>query len=80
VKQENKNKNMTHAKQEFARFYCKEETKTKQGYDKKTYPKLMLNILKVMGNFTFVYTYWAPSSKKFLKKLLTHMWPMFTRV
>ncbi len=37
---------MTRAKQESTRFYCKEETKTKQGYDKKTYPKLMLNRLK----------------------------------
>jgi hypothetical protein len=24
--------------------------RTKQGYDKKTYPKLVLNILKVTGN------------------------------
>ncbi len=29
----------------------------KQSYDKKTYPKLMLNILKVMGNYTSIYTY-----------------------
>jgi len=28
-----------------------------QGYDKKTYPKLMLNILKVMGNYISIYTY-----------------------
>jgi hypothetical protein len=48
---------MTHAKQESTRFYYKEKTKTEQGYDKKTYPKLRLNILKVMGNFTFIYTY-----------------------
>jgi hypothetical protein len=27
------------------KFYCKEEIKTKQRYDKKTYPKLVLNIL-----------------------------------
>jgi hypothetical protein len=52
-------------------FYYKKETKTKQGYDKKTYPKLLLNTLKVMGNSTFIYTYWAPSSKK---------WPMFIHV
>jgi len=50
----------------------------KQGYDKKTYPKLVLNKLKVMGNSTSIYTYWAPSSKKFLKKVPTYMWPMFT--
>ncbi len=35
---------MTHAKQESIKFYCKEETKTEQGYDNKMYPKLMLNI------------------------------------
>jgi hypothetical protein len=80
MKQENKNKNMTRAKQESTRFYCKEETKKEQGYDKKTYPKLMLNKLKVIGNFTFIYTYWALNSKKFFKKLSTHMWPMFTHV
>jgi hypothetical protein len=49
------------------RFYCKE--KIKQGYDKKTYPRLVFNILKVMRNSTFIYTYWAPRSSKFLKKL-----------
>jgi hypothetical protein len=38
-----------------ARFYCKKGIK--QGYDKKTYPKLMLNILKVMRNFNSIYTY-----------------------
>ncbi len=27
-----------------------------KGYDKKTYLKLMLNILKVMGGPTFIYT------------------------
>ncbi len=27
-----------------------------QGYDKKTYPKLLLNKLKVMGNLTSIYT------------------------
>jgi hypothetical protein len=35
------------------RFYCKEETK--QGYDKKTYLKLVLNKLKVMENCTYIY-------------------------
>jgi hypothetical protein len=47
------------------RFYYKEEIKIKQGYDKKMYSKLMLNIVKVMGNYTFIYTLWAPNSKKF---------------
>ncbi len=40
----------------------------------------MLNILKVMGNSTSIYTPWAPSSKKFFKKLLIYMWSMFTHV
>jgi hypothetical protein len=47
------------------RIYCNEETK--QSYDKKTYPKLMLNKLKVMGNFTFIYTYWALTQRSFSK-------------
>jgi len=47
-------------------FYYKKEIKKKQGYDKKTYQKLVLNILKVMGNSTLIYTHWAPSSRKFL--------------
>ncbi len=38
------------------RFYYKNETKIKQGCDKKTYPKLVLNILKVMGGPTPIYT------------------------
>jgi hypothetical protein len=36
------------------KFYCKENIKTWQGYDKKMYPKLVLNILKVMG---YIYLY-----------------------
>ncbi len=35
-------------------IYYKEEIK--QGYDKKTYPKLMLNILKTKKNSTFIST------------------------
>jgi hypothetical protein len=38
------------------RLYYKEK-QTKQGYDKKTYSKSMLNTLKVMGDSTFIYTY-----------------------
>jgi ATP adenylyltransferase/5',5'''-P-1,P-4-tetraphosphate phosphorylase II len=60
------------------RYYCKEGIE--YDYDKKTYPKLLLNKLKVMGNSTFIYTYMAFSSRKFLKKLLTYMWPMCTHV
>jgi hypothetical protein len=44
------------------------------------YPKLVFNRLKVMENFTFIYTPWAPSSKKFLNKLSIHMWLMFIHV
>jgi hypothetical protein len=33
------------------------EEETKQGYDKKMYPKLVLNKLNVKGNFTSIYTY-----------------------
>ncbi len=40
-------------------FITRKEQKIEQGYDKKTYSKLVLNKLKVMGNFTFIYTYWA---------------------
>jgi hypothetical protein len=61
------------------RFYCKEEIKTKQGYNNNTYQKLVLNKLNVMGNSTFIYSPWAFSSKKFLKKfsnlLLPHVHP-----
>jgi hypothetical protein len=46
-------------------------------FDKKTYPKLMLNKLKVMGNSTSIYTPWAPNIRKFIKKLPIYMWPMF---
>jgi len=44
--------------------YCKKETK--QSYNKKMYPKFVLNILIIMGNPTFIYTHWAFSSRKFL--------------
>jgi hypothetical protein len=43
------NKNLT-------KFYCKEEIKIEQGYNKETYPKLVLNKLKVMGIlFLFIF-------------------------
>ncbi len=60
------------------RFYYKEKIKTKQGYDKKMYLKLVLNILK--ESYIFIYTLSAPNSKKFSKKLPIYMWPMFTHV
>jgi hypothetical protein len=45
-----KNKNPT-------RFYYKEEIK--QSYDKKMYPRLVLNRPKVMRIFASIYTHWA---------------------
>jgi hypothetical protein len=74
----NKNKNMTRAKQISNNNLLQKRNKT--SYDKKTYPKLMLNILKVIENSILIYTYSTPRSKKFLKKLLTYMWPKFTHV
>jgi hypothetical protein len=61
-------------------FYYKNMTIIEQNHDKDTYPKLMLNGLKLMWDFTFIYTNWALSSRKFLKKLPTYMCPMFTYV
>jgi hypothetical protein len=51
----NKNKNMTSANKNPIKFYCKEETK--EGYDKKMYPKLVLNKLNIMKNSTSIYTH-----------------------
>ncbi len=62
-------------------FYHKNETRTKQCSDqKKTYPKLITNKQEVMRNSTFIYIYWAFSLIKFLNKLSTYMWFMFTHV
>jgi len=69
---------MTSVNKNPIRFYCKEEIE--QGYDKKTYPKLVLNKLNVMKFFTSICTHWAPSPKKFFQKLPIYMWPMFTHV
>jgi hypothetical protein len=74
----NKNKNTTCANKNPTRFYYEEEIE--QGYDQKLYPKLTLNRQKVMRNSTFIYTHWAPSSKKLKKKLSIYMWPMVTHV
>jgi hypothetical protein len=43
------NKNLT-------RFCCKNDTRTKQCYDKKMHSKLMLERLKVIEGLTFIYT------------------------
>jgi hypothetical protein len=37
-------------------FYYKSETRTKQGCDKKTYPKLVLNTLKVIEGLMSIYS------------------------
>jgi hypothetical protein len=74
------NRNTTSARQEFDMILLQKWNKKEQGCDKKTYPKSMLNILKVIRNFTSTYTFWAPSSKNFFKKIIIYMWPMFTHV
>ncbi len=80
----NKDKNTINAKQKFNRISLQERNKNKTRLWEETYPKLVLNKLKVMGNSTFIYTYWAHSLRKFLKKLptymCTHVWPMWTHV
>jgi len=60
------------------KFYCK--NKIEQGYNKKTYPRPMLNKLKVVINSTSIYNHWAPSSKNFFEKLPIYMSPMCTHV
>ncbi len=50
-------------------------------YDKKTYPRLVLNKPKVMKIFAFIYTYWVLSSRNFqstcgpCSPTCTHMHP-----
>jgi len=39
------------------RFFCNNEIKIEQGCDKRMFPKLMLNRLKIMGNSTSMYTH-----------------------
>jgi len=64
---------MKQKKQEQEHDMCKRRiqqdfiTKNKQNKTmiKKTYPKMVLNILKVMGNFIFICTHRTPNSKKF---------------
>jgi len=55
-------------------FNYKNMTRTKQDHDKDTYPKLMLNVLQVMWDSTFIYIHWAPNSKKLFKILPFYMW------
>ncbi len=61
-------------------LYYKNMKRKEQNHDKDTYLKLMLNRLKVIWDFIFIYTHWAPNLKKLLKKLPTYMWPMFIHV
>jgi hypothetical protein len=48
-------------------FITRKERKIEQGYEKKIDSKLMLKRLKVMGNSTSIYTYWALAQISFLK-------------
>ncbi len=68
----------TKIQQDFIAKKKKKKSKTKQGYAKITYLKLMLNKLKAMGNPTFIY--WALNLRKIFKKNSTCMWPMSTHV
>jgi len=40
----------------------------------------MLNILKVIKCFTYIYTLWGPNSKKLLWKLCPHVWSLIIHV
>ncbi len=62
------------------KIYNKNMTRIEQDHDKNTYPKLVLNKLKVKWNFISIYIHWAPNSRKLLKKLPTYMWPMYIHV
>jgi hypothetical protein len=59
----NKNKNMTLAKQMSNIIFLQEKKKTHTRLWQENVPKLVLNKLKVIGNFIYIYTHWAPSSK-----------------
>jgi hypothetical protein len=48
----NKKKNITRVNKNSTKNYCKE--KIEQGYNKKNYAKLMLNIVKVIDNSTSI--------------------------
>jgi hypothetical protein len=54
MKLKKQNKNMTSVNKNPTTFYCKEEIK--QGYEKKTYPKLVLNKFKINEKF-YLYLY-----------------------
>ncbi len=54
--------------------------KQNKAMTKQMYPKLVFNKQKKGGNSSYIYTYWAHSSRKFLKKFSTYMWPMFTQM
>jgi hypothetical protein len=54
-------------------FYYKNMIRIEQDHEKGMYPKLVLNIFKVMWDFTFIYTYWTCNSRKLFRKLPTYM-------
>jgi hypothetical protein len=74
---------MTHMKHLFKEILLHQKNNKKESYDKKTYPKLVLNKLKVRENYMSMYTHWASSSKSLLKKFqfaCGRCSPMCTRV
>jgi hypothetical protein len=73
MKQKNNNKNTTCAKQKFNKILLQKTNKTKLCKKK----RCSIN-KKVMENY--IYIYWAHSSRKFLKKFSTYMWPIFTQL
>ncbi len=60
------------------KFYYKNKTKIEPGCHKKKYQKLVLNILKVIKNLTFIYTIWGLNSNKPPWKLHPNVCPMGT--
>jgi hypothetical protein len=79
-KNQKKNKNTTNVGHEFNNILLQKWNKNRIMLWPKEKPKLMLNKLKVVGDYTFIYTPWTPNLKKFSKKLPIYMWPMFTQV
>jgi hypothetical protein len=75
-----KSKNMVCEDVNAKGLYYKNMIRTKQDHNKDTYSKLVSNRLNVMCDSTFIYTHWAPNSKKLFKKNSIYMWLMFTHV
>jgi hypothetical protein len=62
-----KNNNTTRVKQESNKILLQGRNKNRTRLLEEMYTKLMLNILKVIRNSTFIYTNWAFSLRKFFK-------------